>query len=89
MGMTYRQVCTKLHRIMAFIFFSTKSYPYQDLQLNKLPPTPQKETTDQKRKKKYKNQPLNKITYDHNKNIHRKKEINTWYYPATLKFTGN
>lgn len=33
--------------------------------------------------------PLNKITYDHNINIHRKKEINTWYYPATLKFIGN
>lgn len=88
MGMTYRQVCTKLRRIMTFIIFSAKSYPYQGLQLNKLPPPPQKETTDQKRKK-YKNQPLNKITYDHNTNIHRKKEINTWYYPANLKFTGN
>lgn len=94
MGMTYRQVCIKNHKIMTFISVSTKSYPYQDLQLNKnyhhqnkqTKPNTKPKSSHQPKKKK---NPLNKITYDHNTNIHRKKEINTWYYPATLKFTGN
>lgn len=79
---------------MTFISVSMKSYPYRDLQLNKnyhhqnkqtkKPTRNQNQATNQKKKN-----PLNKITYDHNTNIHRKKEINTWYYPGTLKFTGN
>lgn len=65
MGMTYRQVCTKNHKIiMTFISVSMKSYPYQDLQLNKnyhhqnkqtkKPTRNQNQATNQKKKKSLK-----------------------------------